>query len=496
MSNVSYDGKKLIPAPFVSVTKNYQTAGDGEKVGSLFQLSIIGTIVAFKGSPNSSRVFHTSSGSPADEVIAANARLGAILRKQEAIRDLFSDEGKSMEFQSADGSQPMKCNARVLSIEFSNDLWFDRCEYTITLECDELSVNGISQGEDGFSEYISSATETWSFETSEDQPEDLGSNRTYRLTHSLSAQGKRFFDNTGALLRPAWENARLWVQPRLGFDSVIALSSGVNNLPTYYQGLNHVRSENVGENTGDYSVTETWILASGTALEDFTVNTRSDLDSGLKSVGVEGNVRGLETRNANFNITSAKYDNALTKFNAASGLALTRAQSYSGFTLNITPLNTTIGRNPITGTISYSFEYNNRASNLLSSAKSESITMGDSFGVDVFAAVGVLGRSVGPVLQRLNTKNPTTRSLSIEAVYGSDYVGNGNATSRLISKHPRNNATRLTELNSIINATQPVLAGALNNNGAVATTVFISNQTENWNATEGRYSLQIEWTYE
>jgi hypothetical protein len=497
MSSVSYDGNRLIPAPFVSVTKNYDRTADGEIIGSRFQLTITGTVVAFKGSPNSSRVFHTAGGYPADEVIAANARLGAIFRKQEAIRELFTNEGRSMEFQSADGSQPMKCNPRIVGpIEFSSDIWYDRCEYTITLECDELSVNGVAQGEDGFPEYILSASETWSIETAEDQPEGLGSNRTYRLTHQLAATGKRFFDETGTLARPAWENARLWVLPRLGFDTDIALSSGVNSLPTYYQGLNHVRGETVGESTGEYSVTETWIMASGTALEDFTINTRSDQDSGLTNVAIEGNIKGLETRDGNFIITSNKYDNALTKFAAASGLALSRAQSYSGVTLNISPQSTTIGRNPITGTITYSYDYNNRPSNLLTSAKSESVTLGESFNVDVFASVGVLGRAVGPVLQGLGSKQALTRNLSIEAVYGAEYIGSGDATSRLITKHPRVDATRYAEIQSLVNSANPLLSGATNNIGGAVTTAYVSNQTDNWDATNGRYSLQIEWTYE
>jgi len=497
MSSVSYNGSRLIPAPFVSVSKNYETTGDGEIIGSTFQLTITGTIVAFKGSPNSSRVFHTTSGFPADEVIATDARLGAIFRKQEAIRELFADQGKSMEFQSADGSQPMKCNPRLVGpIEFSSDTWFDRCEYTINLQCDELSVNGVSQGEDAFTEYISSASETWSIETSEDQPEGLGSNRTYRLTHSLSATGKRFFDDTGALVRPAWENARLWVLPKLGFDSDIALSSGVNNLPTYYQGLNHVRGENIGENTGEFSVTETWIMASGTSLEDFTINTRGDLDSGLTNVSIEGSIRGLETRDSNFNITSTKYDNAVTKFTAASGLALTRAQSYSGITLNISPNSTTIGRNPLNGNISYTFEYNDRPSNLLTSAKSESISINESFGVDVFASIGVLGRAIGPVLQGLGSKQALTRSLNIEAVYGSDYIGDGNAASRLITKHPRTDPTRNTEIQAVVDAANPILSGATNNIGQVATTSYVNNQSDNWDATGGRYTYQVEWTYE
>lgn len=496
MSSVSYDGKRLIPAPFVSVTKNYQTTGDGEKIGSTFQLSVTGTIVAFKGSPNSSQVFHTAAGYPADETVNADARLASILRKQEAIRELFSNDGLSLEFQSADGSQPMKCNPRVLSVDFSSDVWFDRSEYTITLECDTLSVNGVPQGEDDFSEQILSASETWSIETAEDQPEGLGSNRTYRLTHSLSATGKRFFDETGTLERPAWENARLWVLPRLGFDSTIALSSGVNNLPTYYQGFNHVRSESVGENTGEFSVTETWIMSSGTGLEDFTVNTRDDLDSGLTTVSIEGNVRGLDTHDSNFNLTSDKYDNAVLKFNEASGLALHRAQSYSGLSLNGSTVNTTIGRSPVGGTISYSFEYNNRPTNLLASAKSEAISMSDAFGVDVFAAVGVLGRSTGPVLQNLGSKRETGRTLTIEAVYGAEFAGDGNATARLITNHPRNNGTTLAEIQAVINAAHPVLAGALNNDGLPATVAYISDQSENWDPISGRYNYQVDWTYE
>ncbi len=286
------------------------------------------------------------------------------------------------------------------------------------------------------------------------------------------------------------------MQPKLGFDTVIALSSGVNNLPDYYQGLNHVRSENVGENTGEYGVTETWILASGTALEDFTVNTRDDLDSGLTSVSVDGNVRGLETRDSNFNVTSEKYDNAVIKLNAASGLALTRAQSYSVHNRNIIAINGTVGRNPITGTISYSFEFNTRASNLLTSARSESIAMGDSFNVDVFAAVGVLGRAAGPVLQNLGSQQATTRQLTIEAIYGAAFVGGGSATSRLITKHPRSNPTTLAELQAVVNAAHPVLSGAGNNLGVPATVAFVTNQSENWDITTGRYSYSTEWTYE
>lgn len=496
MSQVMYDGNRLIPAPLVTITKQYQTTTDGEKVGSLFQISVAGTMLAFKGSPSSSGTFWTTTGYPADETVVADSRLAAIIRKQEAIRELFDTDGKQFEVQSADGSQPMKCNPRVVSIEFPQDIWYNTSVYNIVLEADELSVNGVAQGEDNFSAKISSASETWVIDTQEDQPEGLGASRTYRLSHTVSAQGKRFYDSAGNLVKPAWQQARDFVLPKLGFDSTIALSSGVNNLPTYYQGVNHARSENVGELDGSYSITETWIMSSGTAIEDFTVDTRESADDGLIRVGINGTIRGLEQRDSDLQLTTSAYDNALTKFAEASGLALHRAQTYSGHTLNIQQAGSTVGRNPVAGTINYSFEYNDRPSNLIAGAKSEVISINDSFGADQFASIFVLGRSAGPVLQSLSTKQATTRSLNIEVVFGAGYVGNGDATSRIVTKHPRNNPTILATISGIINAAEPVQAGIINNAGNAATTSLQSTQNENWDITTGRYTYSAEWTYE
>ena len=44
--------------------------------------------------------------------------LKAILRKQEAIRILFSEDGHNFEIQPWDGGPSSKCNPRIQSIEF------------------------------------------------------------------------------------------------------------------------------------------------------------------------------------------------------------------------------------------------------------------------------------------------------------------------------------------------------------------------------------------
>lgn len=483
MTRVMYDSKRLIPAPLVAVNKQYSKTGDGTIIGSVFGLTITGKLVAHMGSPNSSGLFFTSGGYPSDEVVGTNSRLKSIIRKQEALRDLFSDEGRMLEFQSADGTAPMKCNPRVIGIEFSPDIWYNYCDYTINLEADVVYVNGLSLGEDSYSQYIEEASESWSFDTDEERPESLSIPRTYRVTHSVSAKGKRFYNDAGTLVKPAWKWAQEWVQPKIGFDNTIALSSGVNNLPSYYGTYNNVRSEQIDEIGGTYSINETFVLCSGTAIEEFTVTNRSSIDAGINTVTIEGNVTGLEQRDSNHAVTNTKYANASTKFSEIQGLLASRAQTYSGITLNATAISTVIGKNPLTGTITYTYEYNDRPSNIITGARSEVISVQDNWGVDTFAPIFVLGRTAGPVIQNLGTHRERTRNVNIEIVMA---TATGTLSNRLYTNKPSINATTAAEIQTIINTLSPANFGATN--------VNVNEQNQSWDGS--RYSLNVGWTFE
>lgn len=498
MAICSYNSSRLIPAPIVSISKNFEKTGDGEIKGARFTLTITGTLMSFKGSPDSDGVFYTGSRYDPDgrteptslESVSEDSRVAAIFRKQEAIRELFSEEGHSLEFQAFDGSPPIKCNPRINSIEFQDGIWYDVCRYTINCEADVIYINGTSIGEDAFTQYISEATESWNIETSEDRPEGLGLPRTYVLSHTVTAKGKRFYDNTGTLESPAWEQARKYVIPRLGLDNSILSSSGVRDLPSYYGGYNHVRKEDIDKNDGTYGVTETWILSSGTALEDFTISTTKDAKDGLTKVSIDGNITGLEERNANLGVVTTKFANAQTKFNAVSGVLLTRAQTYSGETLNVYPANMVVGKNPVTGTISYKFEYDNRPTNYIPGAKSEVITIINNWNVDTFAQIFVLGRAAGPVLQNLGTKEAKTTELSLEIVFDPAVLAASTVAgykSILTTQNPRFTSAG-TEIQKIVDAANPV------NNGF--TQSFVSTQNETWEPTSGRYSYRIQYTYE
>jgi hypothetical protein len=490
MSKVYYgdDTCRLIPAPLVNISKTFQKGGNGEIIGSLFTLTLTGSVLAWMGSPLSNGTFYSGNKYPPDEVVTDVHRLSAIQRKQEAIRYLFRESGKKLEIQGDGGLPSVRCYPRILEISFPEGIWYDKCEYTITMECDEL-LGGTFDQEDVFLQYISDASEEWSIDTNEEVAETLGIPKTYTLSHSISANGKRFYDDTG-LVKESWEQAKTFVLSKLGLDSQMLVSSGVLNLPSYYQGLNHVRSENVNKQGGSYSVTENWILASGTATEDFTINTSDSLESLYKQVTIEGNVKGYDQRDSNLNIVTSKWDNAVTKFATVSTLPFIRAQQFSGLSLNIIPITETIGRNPIQGTIGYTYEYNNRPMTLISGVKSETITINDNLGGQLFASVFVLGRVKGPVLQPLGTKPVNTRSLNIEIVVEPTVYTNRTFSTiqSLINQKPSINPIYSGSIYNIISAANPL------NNGF--TTVFQDQPQESWSLTERRYSYNCQWSFE
>jgi hypothetical protein len=97
MATVIYDGNAVIPGPLPTVSRETQTADDGTPVGALYTITLRGKIIPWKGSPDSAGSFWTASGYPPDETKTSDQMMGAILRKQEALTRLFSDQGKTLE---------------------------------------------------------------------------------------------------------------------------------------------------------------------------------------------------------------------------------------------------------------------------------------------------------------------------------------------------------------------------------------------------------------
>lgn len=510
---IYYDSKKIVPAPFVSIQKNYDRASDGHKVGSRFTIVVKGTMLACKGSPNSEGVFYTGSGYPPDSfetdplVNSADKRLKSLEAKMQAMRTLFARDGKSFEIQPYDGSAPLKCYPRVQGIEFEdgerNGFWYDYVKYTVTLEADEMfglntadnsGAEDAQYNEDYFKDssgvklFLQDVSENWSLEVMDDSPENDTNPYTYRLTHTVNAKGKRTYDDTG-LVSEAWQQAKRWVTTRLGLDTAYYIGTDGIQAPADILAFNHIRQEATDKFEGTYSVTENWILAKGNTREDFTVSTETSTETNLTTVSIEGEVIGMDSRDTSYAITTSKWTAALAKFTSlTSGVTntiFTRAQTYSGASLNTTPLRSSSGRNPVTGRISYNYSYDTRPTNCISGALSERIEIDDTLTSDVFASIPIIGRLAGPLLQDMNTVTELKRTVHVEVVMP---VATGCFTS-IAGVTALMSAAPTSQVQTVFDAFRGDLALTYNQ-------IFEDRGQPHWEPRTGRYSRSVTWTFQ
>jgi hypothetical protein len=478
---IYYGSNSLIPSPYVAFSKRYETDDTGKRVGTLWNIVLKGKITADKGSPNSSGVFWTQSGNPPDESIPQQSRLAAILRKQEAIRRLFNSDGQVLTIQPWDGAPPVTFNPRVKGIDFAEGPWFQTCDYTVTLEADRVYLGGGATDEDpGLDNYyVSKAGEEWHIEPADPYA------RTYRLSHTVQATGKRFFDVTGALVKEAWQNARDYVlaQLPLGMDSEKLVAAGVLNLSTF-GAYNYIRQQNVNEGAGTFQVIETWlcfdpnwtpdgIAPNMPAIEELNVTVRVSTEDAKTHVSVEGTITGLEQRDPVSYAPVAnggRWANASSKWVAVQPFLKQRAESFSATAMNAVPLVKQSAFNEGNGIITYHYEYDNRPTPTTPNALSEIVTVVNHYPTDVFAIVPVLGRAIGPVLQGIGTVKEARIDLVVEIVMPAQ-------TNRSSSVKP----------NTI---------GFLATYVPVAGQIFKERDDESWNVWTGRYSRSVTWVYQ
>jgi hypothetical protein len=543
----------LIPAPFVNISRDAIKTGDGRLIGFNFSITLKGTLLDSKGSPvarkNNTDLFvfedpsvSSSLGGPYGEfyigstagtgsralsqIVSLDKKMKSLLRKQEAIRSLFSQDGQTIEIVPVDGDHPIKLNPRVLSIEFSEGNWVERCEYTIQLEADTLYAEGFSNKRDddsdpaeahimGSGDYISAFAEDWSIENNE-QAESNTIPNTYRMTHNINATGKRHYDSNGDLVAEAWQQARDIVQLRLG-SATATLSTDYPSLPPFigsgslclsdqYGGFSQSRTERIDEANGSYGVVETWVLSSGNVLETYNTTIRTGSQDPFITVSIDGNITGLNTVSACARgalattplSTSTAYQNAVVKYEelTASGLfginssVFKRVNSSVGIEMNGSPISVSVASNESQGTLSYNLEFNNRPLNCITGAISETITISDTYPGDVFASIPVLGRRTGPVLQYIGTRTEYRRGFSIDLTMDYSRVPYSCNTYTLGKSKPSVTSPQAAQLATLIDNASPKYEP-----GIVKWFVSPSPQ-ETWNPKEGKYTFNIEWVYE
>ena len=395
--------------------------------------------------------------------------------------------------------------------------------------------------------FIEDYSESWSIEAEEGKgvtntssaDPSITSIRTYRLTRNINATGKTVYKDENTRYE-AWENAKNYIYKSIIKDpdnNPLNNSTGYEQFPEYtlgpyfgsgylniskdiWGGYNHLRTESIDITAGTCTVTDTWLLSSGSAYEDYRMSLSKSLDSSTYKVSVDGTIKGLSSAHAGssqyggFNSgtqlsggqtspLNTQYQNAVFKFNQISNSGqygplchlYKRANNLSYLPLNHVPLSVSIGSNEFTGEITYNIEYDTRPSNFIVGALSENISCNDTYPGDVFAVIPVIGRQTGPILQYIGGRTEYQRSLSIELVMDKYYdSGNSNLLRdrirnfSILSK-PSLNEPFKSQINELISAYSPARENGIRK-------YFLSPPTESWDAKTGRYSLNLNWTYE
>jgi hypothetical protein len=391
-----------------------------------------------------------------------------------------------------------------------------------------------------FGGLVEDANETWSFEVDEGagsthlealtfpgQPFETLNPRTYRITRNASATGRDGFITSGNppgtpyRLLP-WEQAKGYIRKSIlndddgngGFSQYpnfltlnaeqSVFANDIINIVQGYGGYNHIRTENIDKTAGTYNVSDTWLLSSGTAYENYNMSIRSGLDSPLVSVSIDGTIKGLTTIPASGDLYSGTFvtnankpfDNAKLKYYEISnsgqyGLTSSiyrRANNLVAPTLNSQPKSLALGLNEFTGEITYNLEFDNRRTNFISGVLSESININDTYPGDIFAIIPVLGRQTGPILQYIGSRTEYKRDVGIEFIVDYTDLPYGGGRELILSKPSVNEPVR-SQLNDLIKQVSPAYEPGIRK-------YFLNPPTESWDPKSGRYSLNLSWVYE
>jgi hypothetical protein len=407
--------------------------------------------------------------------------------------------------------------------------------------------------------FIEDFQESWSIEPEDgfgntvdpwQQPASENTTKVYRITRNITAKGANIENYAShpssnvpsapirKLGTKAHEQARRYVMNYIegsgttqnhyddypgvlnAFPPQFAnFASGLINISsTDYLGYNHSRTENIDVAGGTYSVQDSWVLSSGNAHENYSLSLSSSEENPRNRVSIEGTIKGLTSIpgsgtvfGGNFlSSLNTAYENAINKYRQVtnsgqfgiSAWTYKRAQNAAGgIDLNDTPLSVAVATNEFTGEINYTIEYDDRPRQLVSGVASSNVSVSDTYPGDVFAVIPVIGRPTGPVLQYIGGRTEHQRNLSIELVtLGSRFIkvppaqlNNPNrvqldARQQLLVKPSLVSPTREGILD-IINAYSPGREPGIRK-------YYISPPQETWDPQQGRYTLNITWTYE
>ena len=503
------------PMPRYSIGREILSTGDGTYMGTKFTISVTGTALLHSEDDNQDI---TKAGQRQHRV------MGDALTTMQMIREEFPNQGTGkLEIQAYGGLGNIMVfkDARVISVDLpeqtEESAGVQNLEYSFVFEAyqeESQNTNTGSSGRPVKPDYcLTSVDESWElsendasfYKDSNPTKANDNLNKTYTLTHTVSATGHKKYSDPGALASDgeAFRQAVQWVSTRLVYDPSIDIEKDLMgdqtffeikflpmelNAPqkedelgfkfkegdTKYKGFNHTRSVSSDQNVGSYSVTDTWILAQ----EDFPsthsieFSFENSIDGQGATVGVSATFQGLTSIGSNLTRID-KYDGAFVAYGLIEPLIpelANRVYIDSGGKFALRQdrkFNESIGHNKVAGTITYSVTFNDYDPPKIPGAITENVAVSydnDKGEQKLIAIMPVIGRAKGPIIQDIQTTQISSRTITVDAVMER---GSG----------------------------KPDGSAALAPYRPVVNNVFLTASTESWNPSTRAYNKSETWQF-
>lgn len=252
---------KIIPAPNMSISINYDYAND-TIVGYYYTITLTGQITSLD-------LRNLSYNDEYDPTTYNQGNIGSLADSIEKLRFLLVQNGNVLHITDAEtGIAFFKAKGGILrsfNAQPSENNWASSAGFTATIEFNAVEINDVENCYTSFLDTtgfptddrgivdinafkLRSFSDSWSF-TFEQDSTAVSSNTEYgnfinldnsffSLSYNANATGKNYYiysdeDNSTATLIPAWEQAKNFVQYRL-YNQVTSLLNGV--LKTYDSG--------------------------------------------------------------------------------------------------------------------------------------------------------------------------------------------------------------------------------------------------------------------
>jgi len=459
---VSYNGKVIEPAPIYSISTEYVRSESNAVINVNHVITLTGTILPNRGNPSSAGTFADLPAVgfyPTESIVDNNDKFGSLIKKKAAIKELFDSDHKTLLIEDIeDSSRKIQCKPIVTNVSFSAGVMVDKLDYTITLstrDIDNYKINNpvVDMGllDDVFTN-PSNISDLKGIKSISIAPQIVNveddDHETFNVSLNVSVGCEKFDNTSSGNAKAVFGNARTIARricptdvndKNLTNSYLVDIFDGSQaGALSNYELINQNITEGGDHLAGTYSMSYSALAIkkgsndSHTVSDDFTVsfskqNKTRGAQLGVNNViSINGTITGRRTPDQTKATAASVFWSTVLKNgdmdkiqerifdNSPSIIGEFDNYTFNNSALNLTARSSQVSFNKRAGTISYSFEFLDKGLALQGTPFADAdISVTQNTAVQTIAAIPILGRANGPIIQNINT--PSSRTVSVSA---------------------------------------------------------------------------------